>query len=188
MITLSDKCCVFITDKLTSFKKNNVSLSVQIQEELRSNLINELPLFYEINLDSISDSNLISSHFSNLDYIRNNFDTTVYILLGADEISKGLDNFKYESSLRRILLDLSYFEFDCYVSFPSSGENYSEEEHSRTSKIRYIVTSVCGESFEEKFYITYMYDDKREYVSNLFLIKKSIASHFIKVNKIPTME
>ena len=85
-------------------------------------------------------------------------------------------------------MDLSSFEFDCYVSFPASADSYNEEQHGRTTKIRNIVTNICDESFEGKFYITYMYDDDRKYVSNLFLIKKSLASHFIKVNKISTLE
>lgn len=187
-IKLSDKACIFITDEFTTFESNNVHIGVQIQEEMRSNGVQDIPFFYEINISSISDINIIGNHLENLSYMRKNFDCTVYVLLGSTQIANGLDPFQFESTLRRIILDLSHFEFDCYIAFPNSWDLHSDEIRNRITKIRSIVSSLCEEAFERKFYITYMYDDNMKMVSNLHLIKKSIASHFCKVNKIKLVE
>ena len=182
MTRLSNNCCLFITDKYTTFENNNVNISVQVQQEFISTGVEKVPFFYEINLEDISDINPVSSHISNLSIIKKDFSTTAYILLGSKQIKDNLDPYQYESSLRRILLDLSHFEFDIYVAFPKDAENYNTDKINRASKIRSIVSSLCEESFEKKFYITYIFD--KDFVSNLFLIKKSIVSHFCKVNNI----
>lgn len=187
-IDSSEKACIFVTDELTTFENNNVHISVQIQEEMRSNGVRKIPFFYEINISNMSDINIIGSHLENLSYIKRHFDCTVYVLTGSTQILKGLDPFQFESSLRRIILDLSHFGFDCYIAFPNYWDSHPDDFKHRISKIRSIVSSLCEEAFERKFYITYMYDDNMKVVSNLHLIKKSIVSHFCKVNKMKLVQ